>query len=83
MPKTAPNNADSLSFEAALSELEGIVRDLESGNAPLEDSIRLYERGIALKNYCTNKLKDAQAKIELITVGQDGALSTKPFQNEE
>ncbi len=68
-----------LSFEDALGELEGIVRNLETGNTKLEDSITAYERGTALKQHCEKKLKDAQAKIEKITIGKDGSVSTKPL----
>lgn len=74
---------EKLSFEEALSELETIVRDLETGKAPLEKSIQSYERGIALKQHCETKLRDARAKIEKITVGKDGSLSTKPFDPKE
>lgn len=73
---------DALSFEEALGELEGIVRSLEGGKAPLEDSITFYERGIALKTHCESKLRDAQAKIEKITVGKDGTLKTEPLDAE-
>ena len=71
-----------LSFEQALGELETIVRGLEAGETELEKSISAYERGIALKKHCEDKLKDAQAKIEKITVGADGSLSTEPLDAE-
>ncbi|MGB4056777.1 MAG: exodeoxyribonuclease VII small subunit [Alphaproteobacteria bacterium] len=74
---------EKLSFEEALAELETIVRDLESGKAPLEKSIQSYERGIALKTYCETQLRDARAKIEKITVGPNGSLSTQPFDPKE
>jgi exodeoxyribonuclease VII small subunit len=74
---------EKLTFEEALTELETIVRDLETGKAPLEKSIQSYERGIALKQHCEAKLRDAKAKIEKITVGKDGSLSTKPFDPKE
>lgn len=67
----------SMNFEDALGELETIVKSLETGQAPLEQSIGSYERGIALKKHCEAKLREAQAKIEKITVGADGALSTE------
>jgi exodeoxyribonuclease VII small subunit len=73
---------NSMTFEDALTELEGIVRNLESGKAPLEDSITAYERGTALKQHCETKLREAQAKIEKIVVGKDGKVSTKPLDNE-
>ncbi len=76
----AKNSAlESLSFEQALEELEGIVRDLETGKAPLEESIGAYERGIILKNHCEKKLKEAQSKIEKITIAADGSVKTEPF----
>ena len=75
----APNALEKMSFEEALDELETIVRDLETGKAPLEKSISSYERGIALKQHCETKLRDARAKIEKITVGKDVSLSAKPF----
>lgn len=70
-----------MSFEEALTELETIVRSLETGKAPLEESITSYERGIELKKHCEKKLRDAQAKIEKIIVHEDGSLSTKPLDN--
>lgn len=60
------------SFEAALKELEDIVAQLERGDVALEDSIRLYERGAALKAHCEAKLKDAQLKVDQIVEGGDG-----------
>jgi exodeoxyribonuclease VII small subunit len=70
---------ESLSFEDALGELETIVRSLEKGETALENSISAYERGIALKKHCESKLRDAQAKIEKITMAQDGSISTEPL----
>ena len=67
--KTLP--AD-LSFEDALARLEGIVQRLESGQAPLEESISLYEQGAALKAHCEARLKAAQLRVEKIVVGPDG-----------
>ncbi len=74
---------ETLSFESALSELETIVRDLETGKAALEESIGAYERGVALKTHCEKKLREAQAKIEKITVGADGKIGTAPFDPQE
>lgn len=62
----------TLSFEAALAELERIVQQLERGDVPLEESIRIYERGAALKAHCEAKLKDAQLKVDQIVLGPDG-----------
>ena len=73
---TSPEN---MSFEQALAELETIVQNLESGKAPLEDSINAYQRGALLKQHCEKKLKEAQEKIEKITVASDGSIATEPF----
>lgn len=69
-----------LSFEDALKELERIVGRLESGDAPLQEAIDLYERGDALRRQCAARLDAAQARIEAIRVDADGrATGTKPF----
>lgn len=59
------------SFEAALQELEGIVAAMESGEAPLEESLAQYERGMALLKLCQERLGAAEQKIRLL---EDGAL---------
>jgi len=73
----------ALSFEEAMTALEQVVAQLESGNAPLERSIGLYTRGTQLKAHCEAKLKDAQAKIEKITLDENGqAAGSQPFDVE-
>lgn len=62
----------SMSFEAAVAELEKIVQQLERGDVALEDSIRMYARGAALKAQCEAKLKDAQLKVEQIVMSAEG-----------
>ena len=66
---------DNMSFEEALNELQSLVKALEKGEAKLEEAIRAYERGAALKQHCERKLREAQAKIEKITLTADGGLS--------
>ena len=73
----------ALSFEDALGELETIVRSLETGESPLEESISAYERGIKLKAHCETKLRDALAKIEKISIKSDGSITTQPLDPEE
>ena len=74
MPEPAANaDIAALSFEQALAELEKIVGQLESGQAPLEESIDLYTRGAALKAHCEAKLKSAQLRVEKIVVGPGGS----------
>jgi len=71
---------EELSFEAALKELETIVGRLESGDATLDESIALYERGDKLRQRCADRLDAAQARIEAIRVDADGkAAGTRPF----
>ncbi len=68
------------SFEAALKRLEEIVRQLEAGDAPLDDAIKLYAEGDRLKQICEARLRSAQAKIEAIVAGPDGqAAGTRAF----
>ncbi|HEX2553603.1 MAG TPA: exodeoxyribonuclease VII small subunit [Microvirga sp.] len=72
MSRTDAPALAALPFEKALAELEEIVRRLERGDVPLEDSIAIYERGEALKKHCEALLKKAEARIEKITIGPDG-----------
>lgn len=74
-------DVSGLSFEAALKELEEIVSRLEKGQVELEDSIRIYERGTALKAHCEAKLKDAEARVQKIIVGPQGAVSAEAFDS--
>lgn len=75
-------NVAELSFEDALKRLEEIVRKLESGEAPLDDAIKLYEEGDRLKQQCEARLAAAQARIEQIQFGRDGVPSgTAPFED--
>jgi exodeoxyribonuclease VII small subunit len=79
MSDPAPDTA-AMSFEDALRALEEVVRKLESGEVPLDDSISLYERGEVLRKLCQARLDAAQARIETIVTGPDGtAQSTQPF----
>lgn len=71
-----------LSFEDALTELESIVQRLERGDAPLEASIAIYQRGAKLKAHCEGKLKDAQLKVEKIVLAPDGSAHTEAFDAE-
>ena len=74
---------ETLSFEQALAELEQIVARLESGQAPLEDSIRMYERGAALKAHCETRLQAARLRVEKIVMGagaQGGPAGVEPAE---
>ena len=73
MTEAKPDIAE-MPFEAALAELEEIVDRLEKGAVALDESIRLYERGEALKKRCDELLKNAEMRIEKITLSADGAI---------
>ena len=75
----ADRKISEMSFEDALNELEGIVGLLERGDAPLEKSITIYERGAKLKAHCEGKLKDAQMKVDKIVLDGQGSASTASF----
>ena len=60
----------TMSFEDAMKELESVVSRLEGGNASLEDSIKLYERGAALRAHCEARLREAEERVEKITLAQ-------------
>lgn len=79
MSETAPA-ISAMSFEDALRALEEIVRKLEGGEVPLDETIALYERGEDLRKHCQARLDAAQARIEKIVSGPDGSVSgTRPF----
>jgi exodeoxyribonuclease VII small subunit len=87
MPETTPGNAEddirNMSFEEALAALERIVDDLEKGDVPLDQSIRIYERGEALKKHCDALLKAAEDKVEKIRLSRDGTpTGTEPLDGE-
>ena len=73
-----PADVAKMSFEDALEELEEIVRTLEGGKGRLEEAIGAYERGAKLKAHCEKKLKEAQAKVEKISLGADGEATVEP-----
>lgn len=73
----------AMSFEQALAALERIVDDLEKGDVPLDQSIRIYERGEALKAHCDRLLKAAEDKVEKIRLSRDGkATGTEPLDGD-
>ncbi|WP_299281705.1 exodeoxyribonuclease VII small subunit [uncultured Tateyamaria sp.] len=63
---------DEMRFEEAMAELEKVLGQLERGDVALDDSIKLYERGAALKTRCETKLKEAEEKVAAITLDGDG-----------
>jgi exodeoxyribonuclease VII small subunit len=77
----APDDIAALGFEEAMKELEKIVRDLESGQVKLDDAVKAYERGAALKQHCESKLQEARTKVEKIT-GAGKNLGLEPVDRE-
>ncbi|HBT17266.1 MAG TPA: exodeoxyribonuclease VII small subunit [Firmicutes bacterium] len=70
-------------FEEALVRLEEIIRKLENGELSLEESLKLFEEGIALARHCNLKLDEAQGKVEVLLGIEDGVIRTEEFQPEE
>ena len=72
MAETTHEDIKTLSFEKALAELETIVQRLEKGDVPLEESVAIYERGEMLKRRCEELLRQAEARVEKITLDASG-----------
>ncbi|MGB3417442.1 MAG: exodeoxyribonuclease VII small subunit [Mesorhizobium sp.] len=84
MADEANEDVGQMSFEQALDALEKIVDDLERGDVPLDQSIRIYERGEALKAHCDRLLKAAEDKVEKIRLSRDGKpAGTEPLDGEQ
>jgi len=66
-------------FESCLEELEKVVKELETGDLPLERSIELFEKGVGLSESCRKQLEDAETRIEMLT-RKDGRLQPEPFR---
>ena len=74
------NKIEDMTFEAALARLETIVRMLESGNAALDESLSVFEEGIALVKMCNEKLEAAEQRIKILTKAEDGTLTETDFK---
>jgi exodeoxyribonuclease VII small subunit len=69
-------------FEDAMKELEDIVKRLESGDLALEESLKIFEEGVALSRYCFNKLEEAEKRVSILLKGE-GGIKREPFEAEE
>ncbi len=69
-----------IKFEDALQRLEEIVDRLETGELPLEDSLKVFEEGVALARRCSKYLEEAEKRIELLTKDEGGLLKTEAFE---
>ncbi|MBI3699647.1 MAG: exodeoxyribonuclease VII small subunit [Afipia sp.] len=80
MADTTHADVKKMSFEKAIEELETIVKRLEDGKVPLEESVAIYERGESLKRRCEELLRQAEARVDKITTDASGrAVGTEPL----
>lgn len=70
-----------MTFETAIARLEEIVRMLESGNAPLDKSLAMFEEGVALVKLCNSRLDNAEQKVKMLTLGENGTLVETDMTN--
>jgi len=68
-------------FEDAMRELEDIVKRLESGDLPLEESLKIFEKGVALSRFCFNKLEEAEKRVSIL-IKDAGGMRKEPFEHE-
>ena len=70
-------------FEDAMKRLEEIVEDLEGGELPLEDSLKVFEEGMKLLTFCSGKLDEVEKRVDLLVKESDGRYAKKPFNTDE
>lgn len=73
----------NIDFESALSKLEAEVKKLESGNMPLDESIKAFEDAVKLVKICNEKLEDAERRVRILTEGDDGSVTDMPFDSSD
>jgi len=78
----ADQDKTALSFEAALAELEAVVKQLESGDLPLDKALELFEKGIELSETCRKQLEDAETKVEILFKRND-KVQPEPFRTDK
>ena len=71
------------SFEESLKRLETIVDQLEKGDRPLEESLKLFEEGVSLSAACRKELEEAEGKVQTLVRQRDGSYTTEPFPNDK
>ncbi|MDD4201860.1 MAG: exodeoxyribonuclease VII small subunit [Candidatus Omnitrophica bacterium] len=74
---------EKVNFEKALEKLEKVVSDLEKGDVSLEDSLRFYEQGVNLADFCQKEIEKAKKKVEILVKHDDGSVSLEPFDENE
>ena len=70
-------------FEDAMKRLEEIVEDLEGGELPLEDSLKVFEEGMKLLTFCSDKLDEVEKRVDILVKESDGRYAKKPFNTDE
>ena len=75
--------AEKMTFEAALARLEEIVKQMESGSAPLDKSLALFEEGVSLVKFCTGELDAAEQKVKILMKGEGGEVTSSDFVKAE
>ncbi len=70
-------------FEAAMARLEEIVQELEKGDLPLEQSLKLFEEGVKLSRICNKRLDEAERRVEILLKDKNGNMKAEPFEEEE
>ena len=74
-----PEELPTASFEGSLDELEKVVKELESGDLPIERSLALFEKGMTLSEQCRKQLEDAETRVEML-IRKEGKLQPEPFR---
>ncbi len=77
-----PEDKPLASFEKCLEELEQVVKELESGDMPLERSLALFEKGIQLSNTCRAQLEEAETRVEML-IKRNGKVQPEPFRSDK
>ena len=83
MGNSSDTTNEKISFEDAVAELEQITQSLEDGKDSLENSMKLYERGMLLKEICEGKLKEAEGKWKVLKKGKDGEVTAKEISSSD
>jgi len=78
MPDTPEAQKPVMSFEACLDELEKVVKEIESGDLPLERALELFEKGVQLGNTCRKQLEEAETRVETL-IQRNGQIQPEPF----
>lgn len=74
---------DNMTFENAMTELEGIVKKLELGSLTLDESLSAFENAVGLIKLCNEKLENAKRQVKVLVEGEDGSIYDKPFDASE